>query len=65
MILIERSLAAGGWLPSRPGTYTLVVSWATCSGPKLKGDESPRNLAAEIRPYAIARATATIHIVEK
>lgn len=65
VIPIERSLGGAGWLPNRPGTYTLIVKWATCSGPKLKGDNTPQELATKMRPYAVAHATATIHIVEK
>jgi hypothetical protein len=65
VVPIEQSLGAEGWLPSRPGTYTLIVMWATCSGPKLKRDGSPQKLNAKMRPYAVAHATATIHIVEK
>ena len=64
-ITIEQSLRRSGWLPSRPGTYTLIVTWATCSGPDSKRDESPQKLAAEMRPYAVALAAATIHIVEE
>ncbi len=62
VIPIERSLGAEGWLPSRPGTYTVVVNWGTCSGPKPTADKAK---PAELTPYAAARATATIHIVEK
>ena len=65
MITVERTLRGSGWLPSQPGTYTLMVTWATCSEPRSKHDESPQELSAHMRPYAVARATATIHIVEK
>lgn len=65
VIPIERSLGAEGWLPRRPGTYTVVVSWATCSGPGPGNDASSSPPAAKLKAYAVARATATINVVDK
>lgn len=64
VIAIERSLADEGWLPSRPGTYTVEVEWATCAGPKPSDVRSPEQLAAKLRAYAVARATETFQIVK-
>jgi hypothetical protein len=62
IIPIERTLATEGWLPNRAGTYKIVVSWAVCSG--SKDQAYVEDLARKLKPYAVARAEATIQIVD-
>jgi len=61
IVPLERTLGTEGWLPNRPGIYTIVVTWATCSG--SENASSNRAGVAAFRPYAIARAVSTINIV--
>lgn len=52
IVPFEQTLRGEGWLPVRPGTYTVVATWTPSDDP------SKGNI-----PYAIAHDTATIHIV--
>jgi hypothetical protein len=61
VVALERTLGREGWLPNHPGTYTVVVTWAPCIGPK---DEAANaGSSPKLKPYAIARATSTIHLI--
>jgi hypothetical protein len=33
LVTIERTLVGQGWLPNRPGSYTVLVTWCTLDGP--------------------------------
>lgn len=59
VIPIERTLAGEGWLPNQPGTYTIVVRWSPCTGKNAPNG----GLAEDLKTYAIAEASATIHIL--
>jgi hypothetical protein len=59
VVPMERALRDQGWLPNHPGTYTVILTWAPCVGP----EESKFTTQTELKPYAVARAMATIHIV--
>jgi len=61
VIAIEKSLGAEGWLPNHPGTYTVVVEWAPCFKPKATEAGSA---ISRMETYAVARAVATIKVVE-
>jgi hypothetical protein len=60
VVPMERTLGGEGWLPNHPGTYAIVLTWAPCTGV-----ERPDHFleTADLKPYAVARAAATIHIV--
>lgn len=63
IVPIERNLRAEGWLPNRPGTYNVVVSWAPCFG---RRDDLPSGKwVADLKPYAVVHATATIHVLSE
>jgi hypothetical protein len=59
VVPMEHALREQGWLPNHPGTYTVVLTWAPCVGP----EKSKFTTQTELKPYAVARAVATIHIV--
>ncbi len=54
VVPLERTLGGEGWLPSHAGTYTVVVTWAPCAGAK-----------ADLKPYAVVQAVATIDVLPK
>jgi hypothetical protein len=59
---IERSLASQGWLPKRPGVYTVVVTWCSLYETHLEpGSGLPRK--DHFKTYAPVQATATFRIV--
>ena len=62
----ELALLSEGWLPNHTGTFTVVVTWAAWdnsdNGASLRGG---RILAASEMPYAIVKASATFHIVDR
>jgi hypothetical protein len=60
VVPLERHLKSQGWLPNHPGTYTIVVSWGTCTGTVGHND---RGWNSDLKTYAIAQASAIIHIV--
>jgi hypothetical protein len=60
IVPMERSLGTEGWLPNRPGTYTIVVTWAPCVGPNA--DSSNASPPAELKTYAVAYAASTIQV---
>jgi len=62
VIPIERTLGNEGWLPNHPGSYTVVVTWAPCTGPASIA--TGIGAANELKTYAVAHAVATIHIVD-
>ena len=62
LIPIERTLGRQGWLPNRSGTYTIVITWAPCAGPKNVVSSAPEQ-STDLKPYAVVQATTTIHIV--
>ena len=62
VVPMERTLGGEGWLPNHAGTYTIVLTWAPTTG----GERPPHALdviPAALKPYAVVRALATIHIV--
>lgn len=61
VIPLERTLGKEGWLPSQPGTYTVVITWAPCFNPR--SEDSPASQPADLKPYAVVRATATFRVV--
>jgi len=63
VIPLERSLGAEGWLPNHPGTYTIIVSWGPCISTRKPVEDG--SIPPDLKPLALARATATIHIVPK
>ena len=66
VVPLERTLWRDGWLPNRSGTYTVVVTWATWDDSKNESASSgSTRLGPAPAPYATARATATIHILDR
>jgi hypothetical protein len=64
IVTIERSLAGQGWLPNRPGVYTVVVSWCPVDGTGFEaGPGVPRKDG--FKAYATVQAAATFRIVGK
>jgi Carboxypeptidase regulatory-like domain len=70
VVPLERTLWREGWLPNRPGTYTIVVTWAAWDDSKNDSKSSgatrlgPAPYGTTQAPYATAQATATIHILD-
>lgn len=62
IVPIERSLRAEGSLPNRPGTYTILVTWAPYEA--SKSDSGQMKLVTAQKRYAVARAAAKIAIVD-
>jgi hypothetical protein len=62
VVSIERSLAGQGWLPTRPGTYTVVVTWCPIDGTDYKPGPGI-SLASTGKPYATVQATAAFRIL--
>jgi hypothetical protein len=62
IVPLERSLKRKGWLPNRPGTYMIVVTWAPSTS--AANDSSVTSAPLTLVPYAVAEANATIDIVE-
>lgn len=60
---MERKLRAEGWLPNHPGRYKIVITWAPCFGRKSDPPTGVRD--ADLKPYAVVHATATIHLVSE
>ncbi len=60
VVALERSLGAEGWLPTRPGTYTVVVTWGVAKDAAAAVEGSPPAL----KPYATVRALAVFRVVE-
>jgi len=59
---LEQRIRGQGWLPNRPGVFTVVVDWPTSTGPA--DYEAMRDPPSAITPYVVARATATFRIVD-
>ena len=62
VVPLERTLGAEGWLPNHAGTYTVVVTWAPCAGPNATNNAPAADVPADLKPYAVVHATATIHV---
>jgi hypothetical protein len=62
VVPLERELRAEGWLPNHPGTYTIVLTWSPCSGWRK---ETPTGWVADLKPYTVVHAKATIHVVSE
>jgi hypothetical protein len=60
VVPLERTLRAEGWLPNQPGKYTIVLTWSPCSGSRK---ETPTGWVANMKPYAVVHAKATIDVV--
>jgi hypothetical protein len=58
---LERSLGEEGWLPNRPGTYTVVMTWVPCCKPK--NDASSAESSSDLKSYAEVHPDATVHVV--
>jgi hypothetical protein len=64
LVTIERTLVGQGWLPNRPGLYTVVVTWCTLDGTHfVAGSELP--LAGNFRPYRTVQAKAPFRILSE
>jgi hypothetical protein len=63
ILSLEWKLKAMGWLPNHPGTYTIVLSWCTRTGKVTEPDRKGR-WAANLQPYAMVQAKATIRITD-
>jgi hypothetical protein len=62
LVTIERTLASQGWLPNRPGVYTVVVTWCPLDGTDFEpGPGLPQK--DNIKTYATVKAAATLRIV--
>jgi hypothetical protein len=62
VVTIERALKIQGWLPNRPGVYTVVVTWCPLDGTHFESvDELPRK--DDIKMYVTVRAAETLRIV--
>lgn len=61
VVPLERTLGSEGWLPNHPGTYKVVITWAPCVGSNKS--TSKAGASAKSKPYAVARAMATIHVI--
>jgi hypothetical protein len=61
VIPLERTLGQEGWLPNQPGTYTVVITWVPCFDPKNKASSAGQ--PADLKPYAVVHAAATLRIV--
>ncbi len=61
VIPLERTLGKEGWLPNQPGTYTVVITWTPCFDPKNEAPSAGQS--ADLKPYAVVHATATLHVV--
>jgi hypothetical protein len=62
VVTIERTLAGQGWLPTRPGVYTVVVTWCPLDGTHCERDAGlPRK--DDIKTYATVRAAVSFRIV--
>jgi hypothetical protein len=62
IVALERHLKSEGWLPNRPGTYTIVFSWCTTTG---SVEENAGGWTAHLNSYASPEARATFQIVAK
>lgn len=62
IVTIERGLESVGWLPKRPGLYTIVATWSTLDGSHYDPESGPAR-GAEMKNYATVRATAAFRIV--
>lgn len=61
LVTIERTLASQGWLPTRPGAYTVMVTWCPVDGTQF--EPSPGlSLKDDIKIYATVQAVATFRI---
>lgn len=63
LVPIERSLKSQGWLPNHPGTYLIIVTWTTYTGPS-SGEEPGLRLRSDIKPYATVQAADVLQIVD-
>ncbi len=62
LVPIERTLDSQGWLPNRPGLYTVVVTWHTLDRTQPQaGLGLP--LRDQFKPYATVQATATFRVL--
>ena len=61
VVPLERTLGEDGWLPNHPGAYTVVVTWAPCTG--SINDAPIGHFSWAMKPYAVVHATANIRIV--
>lgn len=52
VVPLERTLGGEGFLPNHAGKYTVVVTWVPCAGAK-----------ADLKPYAVVHAVATINVL--
>jgi hypothetical protein len=62
LVSIERTLASQGWLPVRPGTYTVVVTWCPIDGTNYKTAPGT-SFGSDGKPYATVQATAAFRIL--
>lgn len=63
LVPIELSLKSMGWLPNHPGTYTVIVTWVTSTGPSAV-EQSGLGSQGDARPYATVQAAAVLRIVD-
>lgn len=59
---LERTLATQGWLPNRPGVYTVVFTWCVFENTNSQSNPGlPPN--DELKTYATVQATTIIRIL--
>lgn len=62
IVPLEVNLRHKGWLPNRPGTYTVVMTWSPSTN---YFDPHTPDYYKGFLPFATVQARATIHIVER
>lgn len=60
VVPLEVDLRSAGWLPNRPGTYTIVLNWTPLEN---YVDPKDSDFDRSFFPFATVTARATIHIV--
>jgi len=65
IVTMEKTLGGEGWLPNRPGTYTIVVTWPACTAAdgKIVTKSRGQGFSHDVKPYAVASAQAMIKLV--
>lgn len=63
LVPIERTLKSQGWLPNRPGAYSVVVRWCTFDGTNVEPGQGI-SLKDERKPYERVEAVATFRVSE-
>jgi hypothetical protein len=62
IVALEWHLESEGWLPNRPGIYTIVITWCTTTG---SVEENAGGWTAHLNSYPSPEARAIVRIVPK